>query len=248
METKTYMGGLEIKQDGDQGLVSNEFATLNVIDKDGDVTLPGAFGEQRVRLAAWNHGSWMGGLNALPVGKGQIHEDADKAVFGGEFFLNTETGREHFNTVKGLGDLQEWSYSFNITDSGEGEFEGQQVRFLKRMEVIEVAPVLQGAGIGTRTVDIKAAEDTQGWTYSDHAEHVLASVQAFVERTGSLADLRAKEGRGLPEAHRDRLTGLLGDVAGLKDAIEELLTKTEPEREKALRLFIEFQRTLAGVS
>lgn len=364
MEIKTYRGDLEVKQEGDQGLVENEFATLDVIDKDGDVTLLGAFGDQRVRLAAWNHGSWMAGLNGLPVGKGAIHEEGDKAIFEGEFFMDTPHGLAHFNTVKGLGDLQEWSYSFNILDSGEGEFEGQQVRFLKRMEVIEVAPVLQGAGIDTRTTDIKgwpdvkaaipvhttekAPEDTswrrltlsdftdqqweelsdaqkrkiarhfawakemppatfgdlslghhrasdgaviwrgctaaaarlnqtdipesdvagvrrhlaahyrqfdreppwestRGWAYSDHAEHALASVQAFVERTQSLAELRAKEGRSLSEPNRERLQQLVKDLADMKAEIQEVLTESEPEHEKVLRLYLQFQRTLARV-
>ena len=71
MDKKVYTTtGLELKQEGDQGLVRAVFATLNVIDEDGDVTLPGAFGEQSVKLASWGH-NW----GELPVGRGRIFEE-----------------------------------------------------------------------------------------------------------------------------------------------------------------------------
>ena len=38
-----------------EGVVQAVFSTLNVIDKDGDVTMPGAFSEERVNIAAWGH-------------------------------------------------------------------------------------------------------------------------------------------------------------------------------------------------
>src|SRR3990172_3589 len=74
MDKKVYRStGLEFKQEGDQGLVTAVFATLNVIDEDGDVTIPGAFGEQSVKLAAWGHG-W----DKLPVGRGAIRRRATR--------------------------------------------------------------------------------------------------------------------------------------------------------------------------
>lgn len=150
MEKKFTTVQIEVKEEGDQGLVRAVFATLNVIDKDGDVTLPGAFGNQQVKLAAWGH-NW----GDLPVGRGAIKEEGESAVFDGRFFLDTEAGREHFLTLKNLADLQEWSYGFQVRDSAEGEFEGQQVRFLKDLLVHEVSPVMVGAGMGTRTVAMK---------------------------------------------------------------------------------------------
>jgi hypothetical protein len=54
-----------------------------------------------------------------------------------------------------LAELQEWSYGFKVLESEEGEFEGRQVRFLKKMQVFEVSPVMQGAGVETMTVAIK---------------------------------------------------------------------------------------------
>jgi len=237
MDKKVYRAMAELKQEGDQGLVSAVFATLNVIDEDGDVTLPGAFGEQSVKLASWGH-NW----GELPVGRGRIFEEEEKAVFDGRFFLDTVAGQEHFTTIKNLAELQEWSYGFRILERSEGEFNGQQVRFLKRMKVWEVSPVMVGAGVDTMTLEMK------GSSYVDHAGHVLANVQAFVERSGSLADLRAKEARSLSAANRSRLEEVAKAAAALQAEIEELLKGSEPESEKALRLFVEYQRIVAGMS
>jgi hypothetical protein len=54
-----------------------------------------------------------------------------------------------------LGARQEWSYSFNIIEAEPGVFDGQPVRFLKKMEVIGVGQVTRGAGIDTHTESVK---------------------------------------------------------------------------------------------
>jgi len=157
MERKTYQAQIEFKQDADQtGEFRAEFATLNVVDHDGDVTEPGAFqAGQQTLIEAWNHN-----YAELPVGKGVIHEEGDKAVIDGKFFLNTEGGLQHYRTVKAIGAMQEWSYTFDIEDSAPGVFNGQDVRFLRKLDVWGVAPVQRGAGIDTRTTDIKNREDS----------------------------------------------------------------------------------------
>lgn len=152
MLKKSARGRFELKAD-QPGKFRATFATFNAIDKDNDVTLPGAFQSgQAVRIAAWGH-NW----GDLVVGKGVIDQDDSKAWVDGEFFLTTIKGKEHYETVKALGDLQEWSYGFEIKDQSFGEFEGRDVRFLRALDVFEVSPVMIGAGVGTGTDDIKAA-------------------------------------------------------------------------------------------
>jgi hypothetical protein len=151
MDRKFFRGRTDFKQNGQLGEFRAIFATLNIKDADGDVTLPGAFEEgQPVRISAWGH-KW----DQLPVGRGTIHANGKEAWVDGQFLLDTATGKEHYGTVKGMGDLQEWSYGFQVEDSIPGQFDGQDVRFLRKMRVIEVAPVMQGAGVDTRTADIK---------------------------------------------------------------------------------------------
>jgi HK97 family phage prohead protease len=145
-------------KDADKGTVTAVFATFNVKDHDNDVTLPGAFEDgAKVLISAYGHRSWMG---AKPVGRGVIHADDEKAWMDGEFFMDTIEGLDTFKTIKGTGELQEWSYGYNVLETGEVTEAMRQTgvwRVIKKSEVYEVCPVLLGAGVGTETVDIKSA-------------------------------------------------------------------------------------------
>lgn len=244
LDRKSFHSGIELKADGEEGAFRATFARLNVIDRDGDVTVPGAFTDgQSVRIASWGH-KW----HELPVGVGVIHADQETAWVDGQFFLDTTGGLDTYRTVKRLGPLQEWSYGFDILDSANGQFTGQQVRFLRKMDVFEVSPVLLGAGIGTRTDAIKSP-------FSDHVSRVLEDVVALTDRARDIASLRAKEGRTLSAANRQKLQALLDALNGLdplRTEIAELLAATDPP-EKALSVdalyadFLATQAALLGV-
>ena len=157
----------------DSGKFSALFCTWNRIDKQGDLTLKGAFGRQNVVISAYGHGSSIG--SALPVGKGTIYDGAEGGVCEGQFFLDTAGGKETYVVVKQLGDLAEWSYSLpsaeselrtvgSLLDQGlplalNGHSRSDVVRVLKRITVKEVSPVMLGAG-DTRTLAIKSAGRT----------------------------------------------------------------------------------------
>lgn len=217
----TTLRKLQFKQGEEEGHVTAVVSTLDVIDRDQDITLHGAFQEgQPVRIASWGH-KW----HELPVGKGTIRESGNEAVFEGQFFLDTTPGMDTYKTVKNLGELQEWSYGFDILKSSFGERDGQQVRFLESLNVFEVSPVLLGSGLDTRTESIKQRSDLP---YADEADAVLAAVEALKDRSKSLADLRAKEGRVLSDANRRRLQSLHGQLTAVAKDIAELLEATAP--------------------
>ncbi len=151
-ERKTLRASIK---DDEKGIVTAAFAKLGVMDLDGDITLPGAFGTQKVGVSAYGHNSWSG---ALPIGRGTISEKDGEAVAELKLFMTTENGRDHFEVIKGMGDLQEWSYGFDVKETGEVTEEMRQQgvrRVLKKLKVHEVSPVLRGAGIGTRTTAVK---------------------------------------------------------------------------------------------
>lgn len=157
MENKTLR--IEVK-DAEQGQIEAVFSTFNKIDHDGDVTLPGAFEDgAAVRISAYGHSSWMG---ALPVGKGTIKTTKDDARLVGQFFMDTPHGRDTFSTVKGLGDLAEFSYGFDVQGTGSPEDLPEELqgaeRVLTKLKVHEVSPVLLGAGIDTRLVTAKGGQ------------------------------------------------------------------------------------------
>lgn len=159
-ERKSHVS-VEIK-DAEKGIVRAVFAKLGVKDLDDDFTPDGAFGKQSVKVSAYGHESWMG---ALPVGKGTISEEKGEAVADLQFFMTTNHGREHFEVVKEMGDLQEWSYGFDVVETGEvteALREKGVRRVLKKLKVHEVSPVLRGAGVDTRTLAVKEAPAEKG--------------------------------------------------------------------------------------
>ncbi len=171
-------------------------ATLNVVDADEDMTLAGAFGEQMVPMVPthdWGH---------VPIGKARLHEVGDELIADFSINLKIESARDWYEALKfdleHLPAKQEWSYGYTVLDSGAGEHQGRHVRFLKRMRVHEISPVLLGAGIGTRTLDVKRG----GLTLDDQAEIVLQEAKALLERLGIRHALRAKEGRTLTPAQQ----------------------------------------------
>ena len=147
---------IELKDEG--GKVEAVFSLFNSIDSDGDVVMPGAvksgFKNNQVPMV-WSH-KWD-----MPIGKGTIDQDDDKAVFKGEFFMDTESGREAYNLVKNMGDMQQWSFGYKVNDSEyakakDKEGEDTNARYLKDLTVYEVSPVLVGANQDTYTLAIKS--------------------------------------------------------------------------------------------
>lgn len=246
-EDKTEKKSFKIEK-LDKGEGSAVIAMLNVKDLDGDVTLPGAFGEQHVNLiAAHNY--------QMPrIGKAVIKEQDDMAI--GEFIFNLDDdaqfAREWYSALKfdmEKGEpLQEWSYGFRVIESDMGDFNGERVRFLKSLDVIEISPVLRGAGIGTATLTLKNRK-----TFKDEMEIAIASlaeVRSFIKRSQSLAELRAKDGREISDAKRDGLKSLSDSLAELQRACEEVSSRGEKDSGAIQKLYVEYEKirhNFAGV-
>lgn len=201
-------------KDAAAGQVTAVFSTFNVIDSDGDVTLPGAFQDgAQVLISAYGHTSWDG---ALPVGKGVIHTTDQEAVLDGQFFMDTGAGADTFAVVKEIGSMGQWSYGYDPKEYSYGEFEGADVRFLKALTVHEVSPVLLGAGVGTRTLSAKSLK------FAEEGEAVLAALTRYGTRAAEVMAMRREKGKGLsPESAGllERITAelkRLGDVLGQK--------------------------------
>lgn len=159
LKRKTF--GFELKQLSDDGTGTARIATLNVVDKDGDVARPGDFGEQMVAVQPahnWSHPM---------LGKAQIHEEGNEVLASFRLNLKSTSGREWYEVLKfdleNGPPIQEWSYGYDAKDFEMGEFEGQRVRFLNKpggsgIKVHEISPVLLGAGENTATLNIKSGD------------------------------------------------------------------------------------------
>ena len=159
---KTWAAPVEIKADGDDaGAFSARIATLNVIDKDNDVTLKGAFeGSAPVRVSRGHHSSAE--RDDLPVGVATIQEVGDQVIAEGQLNLDTVGGRDLYDTLKFEAKnnvASEWSYGFTVEESEDGEQDDQKVRFLRRLKAFEISPVMRGAGMDTATLAVKTATD-----------------------------------------------------------------------------------------
>lgn len=259
--------GAELKE-ASEGHVVAVIATFGVKDHDGDITLPGAFGQQDVPMV-YGH-DW----GSVPIGKGVVREDGNVALFDGQFNMDIQRGEEAFRSVKFMGGLQEWSYGFSVNEGGAQR--KSDARYLQPtpegkagLTVHETSPVLVGAGIGTGTVLVKNRENTLNLIEAlaqngdeaakafiaqvakeadeaaklkavDHATQVLAQVEALASRAEDIKRLREEKDGTLGTEFVNRL-------AAVKDRLDELLTSVEvKENVSPLRAeFLRYQQTLA---
>ncbi len=199
-----------------EGKVEAVFSVFNEIDSDGDVVMPNSiksgYGDAGVAMV-WAH-DWK-----KPIGRGEIIQDGEKAKFKGQFIMDTQDGRDAFETVKAMGDLQQWSFGYEVVDSENGTFtkDGMdtEARFLNELKVWEVSPVLVGANQNTYTVGVKEkSEGTSGLTLTNETDQLLTNLSALLKRFKELTALRLKKEKTLS----DNSTNLLME---LQDALQE---------------------------
>lgn len=161
LELKQF-SGLEIK-DADKGEVSAIVATLNVVDGDGDVILPGAVPDgTKVKMSSYGHSIDPRHGGEAPVGKGTLATVGDKLVYTGRFFISTDRGREAFNQTKEMGSDQEWSFGFPPSSVVRAPITEPWLlkgarRVIQKLGALEVSPVFLGAGKDTQTLSMKSA-------------------------------------------------------------------------------------------
>ena len=206
----------------DHGTVEAVFSVFNEVDSDNDVVLPNAirsgYGEKGV-VMCWGH-DWK-----QIIGKGKIEQNEQRATFKGKFNLNTNAGREAYETVKAMSDMQQWSFGFEVNDSEVGTFtkdngENQEVRYLKDFKVWEVSPVMVGANQNTYTLAVKEQKDeTQtedmGIKFTDEVDNLLIKMTTLLKRCKELTALRLSKNKTLSE-------GSIEEMETLKDALQEM--------------------------
>lgn len=220
-------------KDADKGQVSAVFSTFNVIDKDGDLTLPGAIKNgTEVVISAYGHQSHKG---LLPVGKGVIRTTKTEAILDGQFFLNTTAGRETFEVVKELSEagLQEWSYSLHNVTRKTVEENGSLHWVIEDIGLIkEVSPVLIGAGVNTRTLVAKGHTILQ-----DQIAEATDVVREVIDSAERVVALRAEQGKSLSQVNQKSLDELSVELDRLKavlDADAEPSAEATPEDIRAI--------------
>lgn len=212
LEVKSF-GPLEIKDEA-QGYVEAVVGTINEVDHDGDVFLPGVVGKgAKVKLSGYGHDMVVGG--APPAGRGTITEENGRLILRGHFYMTTSRGREAFFTTKEEGEDGQWSVGFpratakTVKLSEEWAKKGAR-RLISEATMIETSPVLRGAQHGTGTLAVKEA--------------VKEGVKEAVKEAGEEAGEKVKE----------------AEAEAVKAAAEaEAAKKAEEEKAEAERLEVE---------
>ena len=207
-----------IKELKDEGSGTAVFATLGTVDKDGDYTLPGAFGnEQKAKLVAAH--DW----SAAPIGVAEIREVGNEAIADFSFNLGMSSAKEWYESLKfsyANGVTQEFSYGFDILEEDhEAADKNQAKRGLKRLKVHEISPVMIGAGNDTRLIGVKS----NGQRLKEHFDDVLEANLGLLERVEGLTSLRVNQNKTpFGTDNRERMDELIDSGAMLYSKVQSL--------------------------
>ena len=205
------------KDENDQptGKFKATFATMDVIDLHGDLLEKGSIGKQAVRISDYDHSSWGGFFSAgnLPVGKGRIYEYNGEARVDGQLFMDMERGQELYKLLKNMGNMQEWSFSLENVKGEKKERDGKEYFSIKSVSVHEVSPVFKGAGMNTRTLQVKEAE-------MDEREQMLQDNKLLNERVDKLEKENAELKAALKAAQNEFANQMLAST--LQNTDEEV--------------------------
>jgi len=233
---------IELKEDGDKRYIEAVFSLFDTIDSDNDVTkanaLRSGYTGNKVPLV-WNH-DW-----SKVIGRGIIETDNQKAVFKG-YFLNTEAGKEAYNTVKEMQDMQQFSYGFQVMKSSKGKHidsKGEEVpvRVLEDVKVWEVSPVLVGAQQNSFVQALKSGLEPYDEIDTEFEEIIEPKVSSTTDASIS----KSQQGLRLGE----HAVASLEELKAFTERIEDLASLRNKEKKTLSSKSTEMISTyLAGIN
>lgn len=244
--------------------VTGVFAVHGNIDSYGDVSLNGSFAKRltdnsRKRAKfLWQHNSMNPPIASIrevrEIGQDELPESVRK--FAPNATGGVQVTREYYENVPladwvlagiKMGDIDEMSYAYDVHDYTYEERDGKDVRILKDIELFDISDVNWGANPATAGVKGLLAS---GMPFAQHGDAVVTTVADYVERVKERRDFRAKEGRVLSAANRERIKALVESLAAVRGDLEQLLVETEPKADPALVLqaFVNYQATVARLN
>lgn len=235
MERKTLL--LEKAAVSDDGEFTGYANVFNVVDRGGDRVLPGAFAKDLDRFLREGFIAWGHDWNAMVAMPLEAKEDGH-GLFIRSRFHSTEAAQEARTiTAERLaaGLSMGLSIGYDVNDFGLVTENGQRVRELKDLTVYETSLVAVPMNAPSTVSAVKGAGLGSGLAYADHLDWVLGEVKALVVRSADRADARAKEGRVLSTANRERLAHLASVTRDVLSDVDTLLVETEPETDRLAR-------------
>ncbi len=247
MEHKAFQTNIQTE---DVGEICALVSCFNNVDMGNEKVMPGAFKNSLARKlpkGVWAH-QWD-----KPIAKTlEAYETDEGLVIKAKFNLDTQTGREAFSNIKfyGVGE-QEFSIGYSVVRDSIEEKSG--VRELHELNLHEFSPVLVGMNPSTALLSVKnnntGLDLSPAMRLAEHSEAVLATCQEYADRIKSLRDLRAKEGRVISAANRQRIQACMTSMGGVMTDLEALMAMSEPaakaDQDIARRLHAEILHSLS---
>ena len=245
MDTKTFRA--ELKQVNASGTFEAVVATLGVVDHDGDIIEPGALAGKVAAIVPAHQ------QHTVPLGKVKIEERGSEVIAMGTLNLTIPAAKDWHEALKfDLANppaVQEWSWGYVPIDAKDDIVNGETIRRLMNVDLMEVSPVLRGASIGTRTLGVKA----NGVKLAEQVSEACKVAEAALRRVREAHEQRKKEGRQLSEETRAEAILLAGKLAeivlltkGLSELVEELAPNDAVSRALAAWTAAEARRTLGS--
>ena len=167
------ISGFNIVEGEGEGIVEAFVSGIGNKDSVDDIIQPGAF-DQFLKIrkpkGVWSH-DWEKPISKtleiyeVPAGDKRLPLQMQLAGIGGlyvktQFNLNTQLGKDAYETVKFFADEGQWSIGYVVHDA---EYDKKlKAMKLKQIELFEYSPVLFGANSLTSTVSVKALKDASG--------------------------------------------------------------------------------------
>jgi HK97 family phage prohead protease len=187
----------EFKSEGEQtGYFRARVAVFNNVDDGGDRIIPGAFkaslkSNPRPPIV-WSH-QW----NIPPIGQTLKATETERGLdVEGKLLLDDKgiSGQYAHSVMSGfkVGALKEFSFAFDVKDSGEITEDGANIRELKALDVFEVGPTLVGMNRETALLEVASRRDMSA--FADLVVHKLRESGAaigYVTFSGDGFDVKA---------------------------------------------------------
>jgi len=223
-------------------VVTGVFAVHGNVDDGGDMSVNGSFakrlqnGRRRIRFL-WNHNSQNPPiatiLDVREIDRSELPPrvlDYAPDATGGvqvtrEYYENNPLASWVLEAIR-KGDIDEMSYAFDVHKFDVQERDGKRVRVLQDVEIFDISDV--NWGLNPATAGVKSAFPEAGMTFVDHSEWVVSTVRGYLARAEERAAFRAKEGRVLSAANRERIGNLVNLLAEVQADLQDLLDATAP--------------------
>ena len=145
-----YRALADIESIGD-GRIRAVFARIGTPDHYGDILEAGAVGEQTAMMRSWDHG------DGLPLGDVRIYEDDDRVIADMDMYMDLRSAVDTYYVLSKRFERkikQGWSHGFtpdewHFSDDG-------QTRYLDKITIHEVSPVMRPAQPLTSTLEVRS--------------------------------------------------------------------------------------------